>query len=206
MEELMGQILVELRAVKLSQEETHRETKNQLTHLNTHLTLLSTRVSKVEQRVSDLEDVENQVQSTTSRIQSELEDIQLELDEVENRSRCSNVRTVGVPEEIEAASLVAKVVSVLIYKVFLPDRAKTEGDLSIMRAHRVPFTCPFNSKYPHTMLANFGDYRFKEQILYQARKVREFKSDNSFNFRVFSHMSVAAAHWCREFVGLIDDF
>ncbi|KAJ1210747.1 hypothetical protein NDU88_006109 [Pleurodeles waltl] len=95
MEELMGQILVELRAIKVSQEETRRETKEQLNQLNTHLTLLSTRVSQVEQRVSDLEDTNNQVETTTSRVQFELEYLQNKLDEMENRSQRSNLRFVG---------------------------------------------------------------------------------------------------------------
>ncbi|KAJ1104617.1 hypothetical protein NDU88_002027 [Pleurodeles waltl] len=92
MEELMGQILVELRAIKVSQEESCRETKEQLNQRNTHLTLLSTRVSQVEQRVSDLEDTNNQVETTTSRVQSELEDLQNKLEEMEHRSRHSNLR------------------------------------------------------------------------------------------------------------------
>ncbi|KAJ1214657.1 hypothetical protein NDU88_002275 [Pleurodeles waltl] len=206
MEELMGQVSAEHQAIKLSQEETRRETKGQLTQLNTHLTLLSSRVLQVEQRVSDLEDMENQAESTTSRIQSELEDIQLKLDKVDNRSWCFKLRFVEVPEEIEAASSVAKVVLELIYKAVLPDRNKTEGDFTIMRAHRVLFTRPANSKYPRTILVTFGDYRIKERILSQARKVREFKSDDTFTFRVFSDMSGAAAHWRRKFVGLIDNF
>ncbi|KAJ1138418.1 hypothetical protein NDU88_004804 [Pleurodeles waltl] len=160
----------------------------------------------VEQRVSNLEVAENQIESTTSQIQSELEDLQLKLDEVENRSRCSNLRFVGVPEGIEAASLVANIVSELIYKVVLPDKDKMGGDLTIMRAHRVPFTHPVNSKYPHTILVNFGDFRIKEQILSQARKEREFKSDDQFTFHIFPDMLVAAAHRCHEFVGLIDSF
>ncbi|KAJ1089948.1 hypothetical protein NDU88_003088 [Pleurodeles waltl] len=113
MEVLMGQILVELQATKVSQEETRRETKDQLNQLNTHLTLLSTRVSQVEQRVSDLEDSKNQVETTTSRVQSEVEDLQIKLDKMENRSRRSNLRFVGVPEEMEAGSSVIKVVSAL---------------------------------------------------------------------------------------------
>ncbi|KAJ1131563.1 hypothetical protein NDU88_009898 [Pleurodeles waltl] len=201
-----GQILVELRAIKVSQEETRRETKEQLDQLNTHLKLLSTRVSQVEQRVSDLEDTNNQVEATTSRVQSELEDLQNKLDEMENRSRRSNLRFVGVPEEMEAGSSVTKVVSELIGKIILPDRANPEGDLSIMRAHRVPFVRPVNSKYPRTILVSFGDFRIKEQILSQARKVREFKLDDNTRFRVFSDMLVAAAHRRHEFVGLIDDF
>ncbi|KAJ1124467.1 hypothetical protein NDU88_002928 [Pleurodeles waltl] len=173
MEELMARILVELRAIKLSQEETRRETKDQLNQINTHLTLLSTRVLQVEQRVSDIEDAENQVETSTSRIQSELEDLQTKLDEMENKSQRSNLRFVGVPEESDAASSVTKVGSELICKAILLDRAKTEGDLSIMRAHRVPFMCPANSKYPRTILVNFGEFRIKEQIIFQARKACE---------------------------------
>ncbi|KAJ1141743.1 hypothetical protein NDU88_008071 [Pleurodeles waltl] len=204
LEELMGQILVEFRALKLLQKETRRETKDQLSQLNTHLTHLSSRVSKMEQRVSNLEDVEHRTKSTTSRIQSELEDLQLKLDEAENRSRRSNLRFVGIPEGTEAASSVTNVISELIYKVILPDKDRAGGDFSIMRAHRVPFTRPVNSKYPRTILVNFGDFRIKEQILSQARAIREFKSDGKFTFRVFADMSVAAAHLRLEFVGLIE--
>ncbi|KAJ1146023.1 hypothetical protein NDU88_012305 [Pleurodeles waltl] len=160
----------------------------------------------MEQRVSDLEDTNNQVETTTSRVQSELENLQNKLDEIENRSRCSNLRFVGVPEEMEAGSSVIKVVSELIGKIILPDRSNPEGDLSIMRVHRVPFVSPVNSKYPRTILVNFGDFRIKEQIHSQDRKAREFKLDDGSRFRVFSDMSVAAAHRRREFVRLIDDF
>ncbi|KAJ1204010.1 hypothetical protein NDU88_007791 [Pleurodeles waltl] len=141
MEEVMGQILMELRAIKVSQEETRWETKDRLTQLNTHLTLLLTRVSQVEQRFSYLEDIKNQVESTTSQVQSELENLQMKLDEMENRSQRSNLKFVGVPE---SGSLVTKVVSKLICKSILRDLAKSEGDLSIMRAHRVPFVRPTN--------------------------------------------------------------
>ncbi|KAJ1128541.1 hypothetical protein NDU88_006919 [Pleurodeles waltl] len=205
MEELMGQILIELRAIKVLQEETHRETKEQLSQLNTRLTLLSTRVSQVEQRVSDLEDTNNEVETAASWIQSELEDLQNKLEEIENRLGRSNLRFVGVPEEMEAGSSVIKVVTGLISKCILPDRVNPEGDLSIMRAHRLPFVRPASSKYPHTILVNFGDFRIKEQILSQARKAREFKLDDGSRFRVFSDVSVAAAHQCREFVRLIYD-
>ncbi|KAJ1154547.1 hypothetical protein NDU88_007298 [Pleurodeles waltl] len=163
-------------------------------------------VRQVEQRVADLEDTKNQVETTTSWFQSELEDLQIKLDEMENRSRRSNLRFVGVPEEMEAGSSVIKVVSELIGKIILPDRAKQKGDVSIMRAHRVPFVRPVNSKYPCTILVNLGDFRIKEQIIFQTREVRKFKLDDSSSFRVFLDMSVAAAHRRREFVGPIDDF
>ncbi|KAJ1209700.1 hypothetical protein NDU88_005073 [Pleurodeles waltl] len=48
--------------------------------------------------------------------------------------------------------------------------------------------------------------RIKEQILSKAIKLRNFKSGDSFSFRMFSDMSIAAAHRCRKFVGIIDDF
>ncbi|KAJ1082361.1 hypothetical protein NDU88_002529 [Pleurodeles waltl] len=162
----------------------------------------------MEQRVSNLEDVEHRTKSTTttSLIQSELEDLQLKLDEAENRSRRSNLRFLGIPEGTEEASSVTNVISELIYKVILSDKDRAGGDLSIMRAHRVPFTRPVNSKYPRTILVNFVDFPIKEQILSQARAMREFKSDDKFTFRVFADMLVVAAHRRREFVGLIDNF
>ncbi|KAJ1124009.1 hypothetical protein NDU88_002473 [Pleurodeles waltl] len=91
MEEWMGHILVELRALKLSQEEARKETKDLLHQLNTHLIHLSTRVSQVEQRISDLEDAGNQAESAVSRIQSEPAELQLKLGEMENRSWRSNL-------------------------------------------------------------------------------------------------------------------
>ncbi|KAJ1210768.1 hypothetical protein NDU88_006130 [Pleurodeles waltl] len=155
MEEWMGQILEELRAIKLSQEVAHKETKDQLSQLNTHFTHPSTRLTQVQQRVSDLEDLGNQSESTIPRIQSELEELQIRLDELKTRSQRSNLRFVGVPEDLEAASSVIKVVSDLIRNCILPDTAKSDAVFSIMRAHRVPFTRPANLKYPRTILVNF---------------------------------------------------
>ncbi|KAJ1113060.1 hypothetical protein NDU88_001319 [Pleurodeles waltl] len=86
MEEWMGQILEELRTIKLSQYVAHKKTKDQLSQLNTHFTHLSTRLTQVEQRVSDLEDVANQTEMTIPRIQSELEELQIKFDEMENSS------------------------------------------------------------------------------------------------------------------------
>ncbi|KAJ1154238.1 hypothetical protein NDU88_006992 [Pleurodeles waltl] len=75
MEEWMGQILLELLAIKLSQEVAHKETKDQLNQLNTHFAQLSTRISQFEQRVSDLEDLRKQSGTAIARIQSELEEL-----------------------------------------------------------------------------------------------------------------------------------
>ncbi|KAJ1128882.1 hypothetical protein NDU88_007254 [Pleurodeles waltl] len=148
-------------------------------------------------------DAGSQAESTVSQIQSELEDLQFKLDEMKNRSLRSNLRFVGVPKEMES---VTKVISDLISDCILPESPKIAADLSIMRAHRVLFTHSANLKHPRTILVNFGAYRIKEQILSQAIKKKKFKFGDSFSFRVFSDMSVIAAHRRREFVGLIDDF
>ncbi|KAJ1197153.1 hypothetical protein NDU88_001015 [Pleurodeles waltl] len=92
MEGTMGQILEELRAIEVSQEEARKETKDQLSQVNVHLIHLSTRVSQAEQRISGLEDPKKQQESATSQIQLELEELQFELEEMENRSRHSNLR------------------------------------------------------------------------------------------------------------------
>ncbi|KAJ1214549.1 hypothetical protein NDU88_002167 [Pleurodeles waltl] len=202
-EGMMGQILKELRAIKLSQEKARKETKNQLSRLNAHLTHLSTQVSQAERRVSDLKVVKKQEESAISQVQSELEELQFKLDELENRSRRSNLRFIGVPEE---TSSVTKIVTDLIYKCILPEKATTKEDLSIMLVHRVPSNRVSNSNFSCTILVNVGDYRIKEQILSQTIRMRNFNSGDNFSFQVFSDMSIAAAHQRHEFVGLIDDF
>ncbi|KAJ1190721.1 hypothetical protein NDU88_000043 [Pleurodeles waltl] len=198
-EDWMRQIFVELRAIKLSQEEAHKETKDQLSQLNTHLTHLSARLSLVEKRVSDLEDLGNQSGSTIPQIQSELEELQMKLEDLENRSQCLNLRFTGIPEA-------AKIVSDLIRNTILPETAKTDLDLSIMRAHWVLFVRLINPKYLCNILVHFGDSKIKEQILSQTIKKRIFKSGDLFSFRVFSDMSASAAKRRCDFVGLIDDF
>ncbi|KAJ1157086.1 hypothetical protein NDU88_009801 [Pleurodeles waltl] len=205
MEGMMGQILEELWAIKQYQEEVRKDTKDQLSQLNTHLIHLSTRVSQAEHRVSDLEDGKKQQESVTSQIQSELEELQFKLDEMENRSRCSNLRLIRIPEEIESSSSVTMGVADLIYKCTMPEKATTKEDLSIMRAHMVPSKCASNSKYPCTILVNFGDYRNKEQIISQPIRRRNFNTGDNFSFRVFSDMSIADVHQRHEFVGLRDD-
>ncbi|KAJ1089012.1 hypothetical protein NDU88_002165 [Pleurodeles waltl] len=206
MEGMMGQILEEPLAIKLSHEEARKETKDQFSQLNTHLTLLSAWVAQIEQRVSDLEDAKKQQESVISRVQSDLEDLHFKLDNIENRSRCSNLRFIGVPGETESWSSVTKIVMDLIYRCILLDKAIAKEDLSIMQAHRVPSKHASNSKFPRTILVNFGDYRIKEQILSQAIRMRSFNTGDTFSFRVFSDMSFAVAQWRRDFVGRIDDF
>ncbi|KAJ1206887.1 hypothetical protein NDU88_002280 [Pleurodeles waltl] len=136
MEGMMGQILEETRAIKLSHEEARKETKDQFNQLNAHLTLLSALVAQTEQRVSDLENCKKQ--SVIFRVESELEELHFKLNDIENRSRCSNLRFIGVPEEIESSSSVTTIVTDLIYGCILLDKATTYEDLSIMRAYRVP--------------------------------------------------------------------
>ncbi|KAJ1170356.1 hypothetical protein NDU88_002233 [Pleurodeles waltl] len=165
MEGMLSQILEELRAIKVSQVEACKETNKHFNQLNANLIHLSTQVSQAEQRISDLEDAKKQQKSATSQIQSELEEQQFKLNELENRSQCLNLRFIGVPQEMEASSSVTKVISDLIYKCILLDKAVAEDDPSIMWAHRVLPMHAANSKYPRTILVNFGDYRIKEQIL-----------------------------------------
>ncbi|KAJ1156486.1 hypothetical protein NDU88_009205 [Pleurodeles waltl] len=75
--------------------------------------------------------------------------------------------------------------------------------LTIMRAHRFPVVQPPNPKYPRTILVNFGDFRIKEQILQQAIKTKTFQIPGDYAFKIFSDMSVVAAHWRRELKGMI---
>ncbi|KAJ1107676.1 hypothetical protein NDU88_005066 [Pleurodeles waltl] len=123
MKGVMGQILEELRATKLPQEEVRKGTKDQLSQLYSHLIHLSTQVSQAKQRVFDLEDGKRQQESVISQIQSDLEKLQFKLDEMDNTFRRSNLMFIGVPEEIESSSSVPKVVTDLIHKCILSEKS-----------------------------------------------------------------------------------
>ncbi|KAJ1200863.1 hypothetical protein NDU88_004684 [Pleurodeles waltl] len=190
---MLTQILGELHAMKVSQEEANRKIDYQLGQLNTNLAQLSAGASQAKQRVSDWEDAETRHGSAIAQMQTELEELQLKLDDIENRSRCSNLRFTGIPEEFKATSSATKVISDLIYKYILPEKATFNIDLSIMWTHRVPTVKVPTAKYPCTILVNFGDFRIKEQVLSQAFKTKVFCTTENFSFCAFPDMSISAA-------------
>ncbi|KAJ1116093.1 hypothetical protein NDU88_004312 [Pleurodeles waltl] len=156
----------------------------------------------IEQRVSDLEDVRVTVQPSLAKCQADLLDLQIRLDDAENRSRRSNLRFTGVPEGRENGQTVTDLVTGLIQRYVLLEPTDKHSDITIMLAHRVPAVQPPNSKYPRTILVNFGDFRIKEQILQQAIKTKIFQIPGDYAFKIFSDMSVAVAHRRRELKGM----
>ncbi|KAJ1204157.1 hypothetical protein NDU88_007938 [Pleurodeles waltl] len=200
------QKLSEIRVLKVSQDEANRKINDQLDQINSTISHLKQRISEAEQRVSDLEDIQTRQESVMAQSQLELGELRQKLDDIESRTRRSKLRFIGIPEDLEATSSVTEVVSDLIYKYILLEKADSRTDLSIFRAHKVPFTKPSSFKYPRTVTVNFGDTRIKEQVLSQAMRVKTFKTAEKYIFKVFSDMSSVAARWCCEFVGLIDHF
>ncbi|KAJ1122796.1 hypothetical protein NDU88_001269 [Pleurodeles waltl] len=190
-----------LTAMRKNEEEPHLQLPNCFYHY--------INPAFVEQRVSDLEDVQTLYSTTMDKMQAELQELQRKLGDYENRSRRSNLRFIGIPEELEATSSVTKVISDLIYKCVLPEKATgitANVVLSIMRAHRVSVTRIPSAKYPQTILVNSGDYRIKDQVLLQAIRAKVFNTTDNFSFRAFSDMSATAVCRRREFISLIDEF
>ncbi|KAJ1084105.1 hypothetical protein NDU88_004259 [Pleurodeles waltl] len=77
-------------------------------------------------------------------------------------------------------------------------------DRTIMRAQWVPAIQSSNSKYPRTILVNFGDFRIKERILQQAIKSKIHQIPGDYALKIFSDMSVV--HRRRELKALIPAF
>ncbi|KAJ1155128.1 hypothetical protein NDU88_007863 [Pleurodeles waltl] len=75
-EVLLHQILGEMREIKISQEEAHRKTSEQLTELNSNIQTLNTWMSQTELGISDLEDFKEKVDPATLKLQTELTEIQ----------------------------------------------------------------------------------------------------------------------------------
>ncbi|KAJ1087612.1 hypothetical protein NDU88_000779 [Pleurodeles waltl] len=110
------QILSEIRVLKTLQDEANRKINNQLEQTNSSISHLTQRILEAEQRVLDLKDTQTRQESMMVQSQLELEELRLKLDDIENRSRRSNLRFIGIPKELEATSSMSEVVADLFYK------------------------------------------------------------------------------------------
>lgn len=196
---MLNMILAEIRDMKKTQQLEILSIQQHLGKIEEAVASLPVRVLEAESRISSLEDQINGVLQQMDSVSREKEIMENKIEELENFSRRSNLRVVGVPEHLEGADT-PKWVESFVKKVVLPEFS---GDLTLTRAHQVPAHLPPNEKFPRTILVNFADYRIKEKVLSKAIQLRQYANENGSKCRIFSDMSAAAARRCKEFVKLL---
>ncbi len=153
------------------------------TTLNTIQNLLSTLSNQddlLEQRVSTNEDNVTDLTTRIERLESHNTNLKIKVEDLENRSRCNNLRFVGVPEFAESGDMVGFMTQ-LIYQVL--GQVNFPSPLKIERAHRTPTTLlkrPDRGDKPRSLLIKLLDFQDKKTILRIAREKGQLKFHSSY--------------------------
>ena len=129
-----------------------------------------TRLNELEHRLSSAEEELYQAQATEHAQDKTNQFILQKLDDLENRSRRSNLRFVGVPESLQASALSD------FCAQRIPEALGLPGPCTVERAHRMG---AFNSdrKSPRPIIAKYLNYADKTLILHSFRQARQLQID-----------------------------
>ncbi len=136
------------------------------------------RITQAEERISQTEDSVSTLQSTTNALEKKITALTWKIDDLENRSRCSNLRLLGLPEKSEGND------ACTFLESWLPEALDMEPlrkPLAIERAHRIGYmrnTAADAKSTPRVMIVKFLDYRDKERVMRAARAKKDVLFQN----------------------------
>lgn len=131
------------------------------------LKALTTRVTEAEDRISTQEDNVSGLQTQNAALKTAIESLSLKVDDLENRSRRSNLRLVGLPEKNEGKDMCA-FLEKLLPEILGPENFP--GPLVIERAHRIGrFPEDRPDSPPRAVIMKFLNYADKVHTMKAAR-------------------------------------
>lgn len=131
------------------------------------------RLTQTEERISQTEDSVSTLQSTTSALEKKVTALTWKIDDLENRSRRSNLRLLGLPEKSEGSDACTFLESWLSEAL---DMGPLRKPLAIERAHRIGYmrkAAADGNSTPRVMIVKFLDYRDKEHVMRAARAKKD---------------------------------
>lgn len=140
--------------------------KSDMAHVRRDLQAMSDRVKAAEDRVSNVEDQLPPLAKAMKSATHQITTLLAKVDDLENRSRRSNIRIVGVPEREEGRDPVA------FFENWLMDimgKNILSPFFAIERAHRVPTRSPPPGAPPRPILMKLLHFRDRDAILRAAR-------------------------------------
>ena len=124
------------------------------------------RIAHAEQRISAAEDNVNELLTKVSTLENTVKILTDKVDDLKCRSRCNNMRLVGLPEKAECHDVAP------FLERWLPEALglKPREAQAIEQAHRIG-TLPSNLSMgrPRTLIMKFLNFRGKEQVLKAAQ-------------------------------------
>lgn len=141
--------------------------KDEMLHVRQDLHKMNDRVKAAEDRISQVEDQLPSLSKATVEAAQHIKALLAKVDDLENRSRRSNVRIVGVPEKEEGRDPVA------FFEAWLMEvmgKNILSPFFAIERAHRVPTRPPAPGAPPRPVLMKLLHFRDRDAILRAARE------------------------------------
>ncbi|KAJ4945496.1 hypothetical protein JOQ06_023180, partial [Pogonophryne albipinna] len=129
------------------------------------LKAVTVRVTGAEDRISTNEDDVAALLAQNTAMKTTVEELVLKVDDLENRSRCSNLRLVGMPGRKEG----------------IPDvlgASHFPGPLLIERAHRIGKVTEAEAQSPRVVIMKFLNYADKSRVMQAARMKGPILLDN----------------------------
>lgn len=144
--------------------------KHDMSYVRKDLQAITVRVTATEERISEVEDQISPMTTELKRATQQIAFLLHKVDDLENRSRRSNIRLVGVPEKSEGKDPVSFFESWLINMV---GKERLSPFFAIERAHRVPMRAPPPGAPPRPILLKLLNFRDRDVALRAAREKGE---------------------------------
>lgn len=160
--------------------------------------IFSGRLTEAEERLGRAEDGVVRIEKTAEVLQRTVEKLTAKVDDLENRSRRSNLRLIGLPENAEGRDVCS------FLEKWIPEtlgKESFQSPLVIERAHRVPSFRANPNAPPRALVMKFLNFRDKVQVINAARA----KGDVLFGthrIRFFPDQSDELRKKCRAFDGV----
>lgn len=142
------------------------EVKVDISLIRHDMTKLRERVTESETRIGRVEDTLHPLQNTQEDMQRQLQQLAQKQDDLENRTRRSNLRFIGLPEGSEGTDP-ATFLEQLLIKTY--GREAFSTSFVVERAHRMPARRPPEGAPPRTFIAKLLNFRDRDAVLRLAR-------------------------------------
>ncbi|KAJ4932002.1 hypothetical protein JOQ06_010437 [Pogonophryne albipinna] len=142
----------------------------------------SGRLPEAEERLGAVEDDASVLNKTTKQLRQQVESLEAKMEDLDNRSRRSNVRPIGLPENAERKD------ACTFLEKWIPEilgAGSFSAPLAIERAHRVPSGGPKPKAPPRALLIKFLNYKDKTKVMSAAYEKGKIHFDK--HHIMFSH-------------------
>lgn len=188
-------ILEAITSLKSESLSRHRELIDGIAHIRSDLDTIKGRMTTAEQRIGDTEDATAQLTSKVSELEATVKQLKEKNDDLENRSRRSNLRIIGLEEKAEGDD------AEFFLENWLTEILGADNfphPLRIERAHRFAVNPQSSSsdkkkqkpvsERPRPMIAKFLNFKDKVRVMNAARRKTEILYNNR-KVKLFSDFS-----------------